>query len=398
MLVLLLAGLLRLTWDLVAHRDQLSAGDDLRFPLLLALRCAALAAAVWGLALAARWERPERPPTDARRLLVSALRSAALILLTAIAVASVAQLATGPEDQQFVVRSAFRSALLLATSVWVGLLTRAPGNTANTPRRPSAWFGVVLVNVFLALVALESVALLFSRFYPTRLLWDESSARATIEANRLEPGSRYLGFPANSGGYYDEEFHRAGPDDLVVALLADSFGLGIVPHKHNLATVAERHLARHAPVLGRVAVHNFGVASIGLPEYVWLLENEVPATAPTRIVLGLFVGNDISGLASRRQPGFYSLQQFQLFEIGRRLAALGRISRGPGSDPWPTRRKRRAPEGHGEGTLAEETFLDIEQVTVEMCNTRSRKTERLYRDAFEWLARACDEHDRHVPC
>ena len=74
------------------------------------------------------------------------------------------------------------------------------------------------------------MALVFARVYPTRLMWDERSARATVEANRLEPGARYLGFAANSDGYYDDEFYRGGADDLLVAVVADSFGVGIVSH------------------------------------------------------------------------------------------------------------------------------------------------------------------------
>lgn len=156
----------------------------------------------------------------------------------------------------------------------------------------------------------------------------------------LLAGARYLGFAANSGGYYDDEFFRAGPGDVVVAVVADSFGVGIVPRRQNFTAVAERILARRLQVPGRVAVHNFGVASIGLLEYAWLVENEVPKTAPTRTVVGLFVGNDISGLEFRREPGHNSLWQFQLFELGRRLVVLGRAPRPPGGELG-----RRAPDG-----------------------------------------------------
>ena len=137
-----------------------------------------------------------------------------------------------------------------------------------------------------------------------------------------------------------------------------------------------------------MAVNNYGVSGIGMPEYAWLLENEVPATSPTRIVLGLFVGNDISGLASRRERGFYSLQQFQLFELGRRLAAIGRARRSSGTAaseaPGPRRGRARK---RGAGTFDEETYLAIERQTVELCNTRSRHMDRLYRASFDWLLR-----------
>ena len=382
MVVLLRAGVLRLGWDLIAHWDQLRSGGDLRSGLLLALRCAALVAGVWALVRAAIRRNGRPAELTARRLLAGL----AGVLLTAIAVGSLVQLAAELESEdRFAIRSAFRSGLLIAASGW--LVAALPAGGAGRRRRVRL-VGIVAVNVVAALVALEAVALVFTRARPTRLLWNEQSARSAIQANRFRPGTRYLGFAANSGGYYDDEFFRAGAGDFAVAVVADSFGVGIVPHRHNFTTVAERRLAERLRVPGRVAVHNFGVSSIGLPEYAWLLENEVPATAPTRIVVGLFVGNDISGLESRGQPGFYSLQQLQLFEIARRLWIVGRAprrsaegaGRGPPSGGW-------AALTRVEGTFDEQAFMEIERSTVELANTRSRLIQEHYRSAFGWVSR-----------
>ncbi len=386
-LALMLAGTVRLAWDLAAHWDGLQAGNPVRLWSLLLLRCAGLAAGVWALASAVR-EQPVAADPNGQRWSAGLLPAVAGILLTAIAIASLVQLAADPGDDRFAARSAFRSALLLGTSLWLGLVVLTSRRAAGLSRGRSSWIGVAAVNLLVALGLLEGVSLLFAVARPTRLLWNEGSARATVEANRLEPGARYLGFNANSGGYYDEEFHPAGPDDLVVALVADSFGVGIVPHKHNFATVMERRLRRKSPVTGRVAVHNFGVASIGMPEYAWLLENEVPSTGATRIVLGLFVGNDISGLDLRPKRGFYSLQQFQLFELGRRMAALGRARRRSVKVTTTGRGRTGGPiPSPQQGTFDEETFLEIERHAVELCNTRSRHMAGLYRASFDWLER-----------
>ena len=385
-LALVLAGTVRLAWDLARHWNGLLGVGEAGFWSLLLLRCLGLAAGAWILGSAFR-EVPTPAEPGPWRWPPGLLPAVAGILLAAVAAASLVQLTAGPGDERFVARSAFRSALLLGTSLWLGLGALSARGAAG--RRPGGWrwVGPVAVNLLVALALLEGIALMFARARPTRLLWDERSARATIEANRLEPGSRYLGFRVNSGGYYDEEFHPAGPDDLVVALLADSFGVGVVPHKHNFATVMERRLRRGAPVGGRVSVHNFGVVSIGLPEYAWLLENEVPAVKPSKIVLALFVGNDISALASRPRRGFYSVQQFQLFELGRRLAVLDRERR-RGVEVKAIGSRSAGPMGSPEqGTFDEATFLEIEREAVEPCNTGSWHVEVLYRASFDWLAR-----------
>ena len=381
LLVLLLAGLIRLAWDLFTHWPELGVGGGLRFAVLLALRGAALTVGAWALPAVWRTVRDGIGPPPVG----DAARAVAVILLVAIAAGTLVDLVTPIEDDRFAVRSAYSSALLLAAGFWLRRWCRPP-SAPETVSAAGSRLGVLAVNLLAALIALEAVALGFTWLRPTRLLWDEESAQASVDANRLRPGSMYRGFPANSGGYYDREFHRAGRGDLVVALLADSFGVGIVPYKHNFATVMERRLARRAPVAGRVAVNNFGVASIGLPEYAWLLANEVPATAPTRIVLGLFVGNDLSDLASRRRHGFYSVRQLQLFELGRRLAALGRASRRAAAGHEIGRRRRPGP-ARPEGTFDPETFLEIELASFELCNTKNAEMDRLYRLAFEWLDR-----------
>ena len=75
------------------------------------------------------------------------------------------------------------------------------------------------------------------------MVWDDESARSRVEAGRQPPGRLYFGFSLNSGGYHDEEFFVGDERDFVVGLLADSFGLGVVPYAYNFATVAERTLA-----------------------------------------------------------------------------------------------------------------------------------------------------------
>ena len=124
--------------------------------------------------------------------------------------------------------------------------------------------------------------------------------RDALRRSRYKPHAQRFDRKLNSGGFVDDEPFVAEDRDLVVAVLADSFGVGVVPFAYNFATVAEWRL-RHAigGNFARVAVHNFGVAGVGLPEHFYLMRTEALPTSPSLVVLCLFVGNDIEpGLGS----------------------------------------------------------------------------------------------------
>ena len=128
----------------------------------------------------------------------------------------------------------------------------------------------------------------------------DEAVRDALRRSRYKPHAQRFDRKLNSGGFVDDEPFVAEDRDLVVAVLADSFGVGVVPFAYNFATVAEWRL-RHAigGNFARVAVHNFGVAGVGLPEHFYLMRTEALPTSPSLVVLCLFVGNDIEpGLGS----------------------------------------------------------------------------------------------------
>jgi len=182
---------------------------------------------------------------------------------------------------------------------------------------------ILLLNVILTVCLLEACLLMGSRLFPSRLLYDPTDADSMISVFRLQPHSVGYGFTYSSLGYHDDEFFAAGDQDLVIALLADSFGVGIVPYRYNFATVAERELKiQLAPSYRRIAIHNFGIPSIGMREYFHVLNDEALNYDPSQVVLCVYVGNDIEGLTRLSRRDRYLIQDWLFARYIKRFLAI----------------------------------------------------------------------------
>lgn len=118
------------------------------------------------------------------------------------------------------------------------------------------------------------------------LVMSNTGAERAVQANRLEPGQPVYGSLANSRGFPDDEFAAPGQDPRpAVALIGDSFVVGIVPPPMLFAQVAERQLG--------TPVHNLGVRAVGVVEYRWLLHHEALPLDPAVVTVCLFLGNDL---------------------------------------------------------------------------------------------------------
>jgi hypothetical protein len=151
------------------------------------------------------------------------------------------------------------------------------------PRAPRV-LGRLLVAaagcVFLAELGLRAAA----AFAPLPLLARTHDApRATIERFRCAPGQVHFGFACNERGFFDAPFARDGR--ARVAVIGDSFGVGVVPHALHYTRVAEELLG--------LEIANVGVAGCGPPEYLALLVDEVLPLQPEAVVFALFAGNDL---------------------------------------------------------------------------------------------------------
>ena len=292
-------------------------------------------------------------------------------------------------------RSFFESNLLGCLDVWALLVLAAPSLSTNALSRPWRYLDVGLVNVIVTLLLTEGLVTVWATYATSHLPIDAISIEASVAQFRKKPHSRFFNFTLNSGGYHDTEFFRATEDDLVVGLLSDSFGLGVVPYAYNFATIAERHLQ---DALGdqykRVAVHNFSIGGMDMPEYAFLLHTEILRTNPSYVVLCVFVGNDFYGMKTK--PSRHEVFQYwRLWILTKRILTL-----------WEERRKGGRILRIGEPleadnavadyihdtrkeppTFSEEDFLTIESIRVNIVNPQKPSTQRSYQRFFRYLAK-----------
>ena len=248
---------------------------------------------------------------------------------------------------------------------------------------------VVAFNAAIVCVALEVGLRLMATYLPGPFVHDASSAAHRIEAHRFPAGTRRFGKPFNADGFYDDDF---APDDaktLTVAVVSDSFGLGIVPHRRNFTTVAERVLADRLDVEpGRVVLQNFGLAAIGMSEYLLLLEDEVLPREPDLVLLAIFAGNDIIDFDLHQQQRI-AWKAFQTWWLGilpaRLLAArpaaapgLERVQGVLGADGDDREFDRR----EDRPTFSEPEFLRIERVRSRVSQPERPGTALMYERFF----------------
>lgn len=280
----------------------------------------------------------------------------------------------------FWIGSLFADGLVLALSLWC--LVRWRGLPARG--------GLALTNLGISLLLLEVALAGLTWLRPHPLLASGSDLVQRMESLRLPPGEPYFGTPANSRGYFDEEFEAGGPNSLVVVLLADSFGIGVVPQAYNFSSVAEAELAeRLAGRFERVAIHNFAVTGVGMNEYAYLLETEVAEVAPDQVVLAVFVGNDIHRnvpFGARPAHDRRSLLRWRSWAVPQRLWRVATEAPVPGSETGeggPGAGTGRPPRhiqdpARERPTYSVETFHRLEARSLEVCDADDPEIEAAY--------------------
>jgi SGNH hydrolase-like domain, acetyltransferase AlgX len=283
------------------------------------------------------------------------------------------------------------SGLLSGWALWILLVLLLPASARLADHGVVRALDLALFNGIVLLLVAEGALSVIRDVAPSPLLWDDSSAAATIEQQRGGDATDFQRY--NSRGYPDEEFWTAGPNDYVVALVTDSFGVGSVPYRYNFATVAERLLQeRLRDRYERVAVDNYGIITIGMPEYLHLLGTEVLPSDPDQVVLGIFVGNDIDGVRPQRSRDRLRMQRWlvaqtllRMFRIGTGVESFERrwaVGVETGAAPEPAFLHDPSLE---EPYFTEAAFHRIERERLETFDTRSRKTALRFAAFFEAL-------------
>jgi hypothetical protein len=311
--------------------------------------------------------------------------------LVALAAGTLAD-AFGAGSFSFWAGSAFGDALVLALAAWCALRARGGSGPRGWP--PALRLAALAAaNLALTLVAAELALAAVARLRPHPLLAWGSDPLRRMQALRLPAGEPYFGFPTNRGGYHDEEFSPGGSGAFVAAVLADSFGVGIVPWHSNFVTVAEEILRRELETrFERVSLHNFGIPGVGMYEYAWLLDAEVLPLEPDLVVLAVFAGNDVHldlpvGVVPPRERR--SLLRWLAFGVPRRLWLAAREAPAPVPEPdgAPADRAPRhlRDPTRERATFSRWAFRNIELQRVEVCNAESREVDAAYAAFFRGL-------------
>lgn len=295
------------------------------FPALLGLAC--LSAVALAAALAARvraWQRRAPPPFMSLRAVFDLAVLATAIYLTFF------------QPFQRIQFELYVGVAAGSLAIWTLAESRIVRSVRSGLLRA---IDMLLFSVCLLALSAEVGLRAWATLRPSALFTRTSqSAAQLMEGLRRPPGEIHLGFPYNSRGHYDEEFRAKSPaapatatfnGERLVVVIGDSFSLSLVPHHYHYTTVCER-------VLPGTRVDNMGIAAVGPREYLLMMCQEALPLAPDLVVIGLFVGNDVSFFGYQDVPtegilrSWFDRDAVYLCLLPKRLARLARERRAIG--------------------------------------------------------------------
>jgi len=181
----------------------------------------------------------------------------------------------------------------LAAGALVAPVRRACGRPARAVARV---LDRALLATIAVVVASEIELRLLAKVVDSPLLSrPDGRAAERLAEQRLAPGEKIHDSYANALGFVDEEFRFEREEGTRrIAALGDSFLVGVVPYAENFATRLD--VALDGPAGGtapRCEVMNFGVFGASPRDYLHLYRTEVRHFEPDRVLVCLFVGNDL---------------------------------------------------------------------------------------------------------
>jgi hypothetical protein len=222
-------------------------------------------------------------------------------------------------------RHALEVSLGIPAALLCAVVAFGPLLAKRLPRRALRPVDILLFNLCLTPLAIEFGLRLVSRGSDSLVLESpQPSMEKRMRELRLKPHQIVFGFPCDERGSHDEAPRPRGPFERLVVLIGDSFGVGIVPHVYHFSTEAERRLPW-------AQVYSLSINAVDVPEYRRLLTREALALEPDLILIGVFVGNDITA-SQHRSLGppspyswlspFYERRGLLLHLVPQRLARL----------------------------------------------------------------------------
>ena len=400
LMVIVICGLGRGVWDVVTHiKDYINCELSLEVLLLWLSSGQVVLGGIFVVILFRKlWKERFRILFSVNTWLP--VRLLVYFVLLAVLITSVANGFEIFENEQMPIRYFFRGILFLVLDLWAILVLTCTTLSERFKNGKLRVLDIALVNIVIVLVLSEALISVFAEHTTSPLFWDESATESSIKKYRQKPYKRYFNFYLNSLGYHDQEFFKREENDFIIALIADSFGYGVVPYDYNYATVAERNLRKQleGKSFRRVAVHNFSIPCTGPSEYAYLLETEVMDYDPSMVVLCIFIGNDIQGLWLPKRR-YYCFQTWWLYIFPKRILTIHEESRRKDvlregfvatAAPKKKSRAREVPDyihdyTKESPTFSKEKFMEIENARIAFCRTDDPRIRKKFDSLFNAL-------------
>ncbi len=282
---------------------------------------------------------------------------------------------------------------IIVLLLWTWMQRRAIPTMSIPLNASSASFFFKRAREAFELIAFNLALTLFLAEYGLRsyAAWSGQSLLVadTIDTYKLMPGHDYGGgLRGNNLGYPGKDFVvDKKPGIRRLAVLGDSFAVGpAVAFADNFLTMLEGRLPN-------VEVYNFGISSTGPREYQTVLHDDVWPFQPDIVMVGVFVGNDIT--ESLPSPRGMSLQKNALYLF---LHRAGRLAHERARQPVLSIASSSAE--FPRPALAETTFREVEARRLSVCqNPPPAGMEKKWKHAFfhlEQIIADCKRHQRPV--
>ena len=156
--------------------------------------------------------------------------------------------------------------------------------------------GLAILLLAAGLILLELSLRVYQAWRPVWFL----PGHDRLLASHGRPGERNYDDRLNSRGYNDGEFRPDTPRrHRRLVGIADSFGFGVVPRRHNVLTLLEQRLSAAGT---EVEVCNISVPDIGPAQYLQQLRDEALPLRPDLVVCMFYIGNDFTDALPPADP------------------------------------------------------------------------------------------------
>ncbi|MHC4873176.1 MAG: hypothetical protein ACYTFY_15140 [Planctomycetota bacterium] len=242
---------------------------------------------------------------------------------------------------------------------------------------------ILCFNIVLLVILLEAVLRIFSIFSNSVIFNPPNiKAKQRIERNKLRAGEMHSGFPANSLGFYDQEFiNEKSADTFRILALTDSFGVEAVSYDKNFLTILENYNISQGEIVKGIEVLNCGIDELSPEGYLYLNDKMSPIYKPDLTMVCIFIGNDITGLPEKEAALAFLDKDYwySYFVIERYLILLKEQGAKKSQDEHPVKSNTESSSMpvitvSDKPTFSKDAFLNIEKKRMDVCLKQYNKS------------------------